>query len=173
MALIHILYTCNCSLNVICYVMLLINLVLDWFIVCSFAAVHLPSLHHRWSVLNSSVAQVDSLIGLTKALSMGVTTVVVEDTRVAGHFQGSSINVVTPDTFILYMSPWSISRDHISESKPFPSSMHWYVVSGRQYLIQMKIFSGRPDAHEIYITEVFHCFLYPLCINRENLHAHV
>lgn len=116
---------------------------------------HLPSSHHRWSVLNSSVAQVDSLIGLTKALSLGVTTVVVEDTRVAGHIQGSSINVVTPDTFILYISPWSMSGDPITESKPFPSSMHWYVVSGHQYLIQMKIFSGRPVAHEIYITEVF------------------
>lgn len=126
-----------------------------------FAAVHLPSPHHRWSVLNTSVAQVDSLIGLTKALSLGVTTVVVEDTRVAGHIQGSSINVVTPDTIILYISPWSMSGDLITESKPFPSSMHWYVVSGRQYLIQMKIFSGRPDAHEIYITEVFLFFFIP------------
>ncbi|EOA18977.1 hypothetical protein CARUB_v10007615mg [Capsella rubella] len=116
-------------------------------------AVHLPSSHHRWSALNSSVAQVDSLRGLTKALSLGVTTVVVEDTRVAGHIQGSSINVVTPDTLILYISLWSMSDDLITESKPFPSSMHWYVVSGRQYLIQMKIFSGRPDSHEIYITE--------------------
>ncbi|KAL1216051.1 Nuclear pore complex protein [Cardamine amara subsp. amara] len=123
-------------------------------------AVHLPSSHHKWSVLNSSVAQVDSLIGLTKAVSLGVTTVVVEDTRVAGHIQGSSINVVTPDTFILYMSPWSISGDLITESKPFPSSMHWYVVSGRQYLIQMKIFSGRPGAHEIYITETDDIKLY-------------
>ncbi|KAG7544003.1 Bacterial Ig-like group 2 [Arabidopsis thaliana x Arabidopsis arenosa] len=123
-------------------------------------AVHLPSPHHRWSVLNTSVAQVDSLIGLTKALSLGVTTVVVEDTRVAGHIQGSSINVVTPDTIILYISPWSMSGDLITESKPFPSSMHWYVVSGRQYLIQMKIFSGRPDAHEIYITETDDIKLY-------------
>ncbi|CAD5333574.1 unnamed protein product [Arabidopsis thaliana] len=123
-------------------------------------AVDLPSPHHRWSVLNSSVAQVDSLIGLTKALSLGVTTVVVEDTRVAGHIQGSSINVVTPDTLILYISPWSMSGDLITESKPFPSSMHWYVVSGRQYLIQMKIFSGRPDAHEICITETDDIKLY-------------
>ncbi|XP_020868269.1 nuclear pore complex protein GP210 [Arabidopsis lyrata subsp. lyrata] len=123
-------------------------------------AVHLPSPHHRWSVLNTSVAQVDSLIGLTKGLSLGLTTVVVEDTRVAGHIQGSSINVVTPDTLILYISPWSMSGDLITESKPFPSSMHWYVVSGRQYLIQMKIFSGRPDAHEIYITETDDIKLY-------------
>lgn len=130
---------------------------------------HLPSSHHRWSALNSSVVQVDSLNGLTKALSLGVTTVVVEDTRVAGHIQGSSINVVTPDAFILYISPWSTSGDPTTESKPFPSSMHWYVVSGRQYLIQMKIFSGRPDAHEIYITEVFPFFFYLLCIGRKNI----
>ncbi|ESQ46942.1 hypothetical protein EUTSA_v10027618mg [Eutrema salsugineum] len=123
-------------------------------------AVHLPSSNHRWSALNASVVQVDSLIGLTKALSLGVTTVIVEDTRVAGHIQGSSINVVTPDTFILYISPWSMSGDPFTESKPFPSSMHWYVVSGRQYLIQTKIFSGRPDAHEIYITETDDIKLY-------------
>ncbi|CAN6929466.1 unnamed protein product [Brassica oleracea] len=123
-------------------------------------AVQLPSSHHRWSALNSSVVQVDSLIGLTKALSLGVTTVVVEDTRVAGHIQGSSINVVTPDAFILYISPWSTSGDPTTESKSFPSSMHWYVVSGRQYLMQMKIFSGRPDAHEIYITETDDIKLY-------------
>ncbi|XP_023634902.1 nuclear pore complex protein GP210 isoform X2 [Capsella rubella] len=66
-------------------------------------AVHLPSLHHRWSVLNSSVAQVGSLIDLTKALSLWKTTVILEDTRVAGHFQTPSINVVTPDTFILQL----------------------------------------------------------------------
>uniref|UniRef100_A0A1J3FQQ1 BIG2 domain-containing protein n=1 Tax=Noccaea caerulescens TaxID=107243 RepID=A0A1J3FQQ1_NOCCA len=123
-------------------------------------AVQLPSSHHRWSALNNSVIQVDSLIGLTKALSLGETTVVVEDTRVAGHIQGSSINVVIPDTFILYISPWSMSEDPITESKPYPSSMHWYVVSGRQYLIQMKIFSERPDAHEIYITEMDDIKLY-------------
>ncbi|KAL0662458.1 hypothetical protein Bca4012_099295 [Brassica carinata] len=123
-------------------------------------AVQLPSSHHRWSALNSSVVQVDSLIGLTKALSLGVTTVVVEDTRVAGHIQGSSINVVTPDAFILYISPWSTSGDPTTESKSFPSSMHWYVVSGRQYLMQMKVFSGRPDAHEIYITETDDIKLY-------------
>ncbi|CAN8257909.1 unnamed protein product [Cochlearia groenlandica] len=123
-------------------------------------AVHLPSPHHRWSTLNSSVAQVDSLLGQTNALTLGVTTVVVEDTRVAGHIQGSSINVVTPDAFVLYISPWSMSGDPNIESKPFPSSMHWYVVSGRQYLIQMKIFSGRPNANEIYITETDDIKLY-------------
>lgn len=127
-------------------------------------AVHLPSSHHRWSVLNSSVAQVDSLIGLTKALSLGVTTVVVEDTRVAGHIQGSSVNVVIPDTFILYLSPWSMAGDPDTGSIPFPSSMHWYVVSGRQYLLQMKIFSGKPDSHEIYITEVITFHYYPLYV---------
>lgn len=163
--------TCHCSSSLTRYVMLFTSLVLYWFTV--FAAVQLPSSHHRWSALNSSVVQVDSLIGLTKALSLGETTVVVEDTRVAGHIQGSSINVVIPDTFILYISPWSMSEDPVTESKPYPSSMHWYVVSGRQYLIQMKIFSERPDAHEIYITEVFPFSFTLFCTYKKTLHADV
>ncbi|KAG8634965.1 hypothetical protein MANES_17G112100v8 [Manihot esculenta] len=115
--------------------------------------VTLPSPHHRWSVLNSSVAEVDSMIGFAHALNLGVTTVFVEDTRVAGHIQMSSLNVVLPDSLRLYIMPLSISGDHVEGITSVSSVEPWYVISGRQYLVQMKVFSRGPDVHEIYITE--------------------
>ncbi|KAL7256965.1 hypothetical protein ACSBR1_010830 [Camellia fascicularis] len=115
--------------------------------------VTLPSPFHQWSVLNSSVAQVDTMMGFAHALSLGVTSVIVEDTRVAGHTQMSSLHVVVPDTLHLYMLPLSHYGDPIDETNPIPSVSRWYVVSGRNYLILMKVFSRGPGAKEIYITE--------------------
>ncbi|KAE8021482.1 hypothetical protein FH972_007367 [Carpinus fangiana] len=115
--------------------------------------VALPSPHHRWSVSNSSVGQVDSMMGLTNALGLGVTTVVVEDTRVVGHIQVSSLHVVVPDTLRLYIAPFSASGDPLEGAEVIPPVARWYVVSGRQYLIQMKVFSRGPGAQEIYITK--------------------
>lgn len=118
------------------------------------AVVALPSPYHRWSVLNSSVAQVDSQMGLVNVLSLGVTTVTVEDTRVAGHIQMSSLHVVLPDTLCLYILPLSLSDDSLKGAKSIPSGARWYAFSGQQYLIQMKVFSGGPGGQEVYITEV-------------------
>ncbi|KDP46416.1 hypothetical protein JCGZ_10256 [Jatropha curcas] len=115
--------------------------------------VTLPSPHHNWSVLNTSVAEVGSKIGFVRALYLGVTTVIVEDTRVAGHMQMSSLNVVLPDSLRLYIMPLLNSGDPVEGMKAFPSKETWHVVSGRQYLIQMKVFSRGLDVHEIYITE--------------------
>ncbi|PSS30358.1 Nuclear pore complex protein [Actinidia chinensis var. chinensis] len=115
--------------------------------------VTLPSLFHRWSVLNSSVAQVDAKMGLAYSLSLGVTSVIIEDTRVAGHTQMSSLHVVLPDTLRLYILPMSHSGDLIDEINPIPSVSRWYVVSGRDYLILLKVFSRGPGAQEIYMTE--------------------
>ncbi|XP_022740408.1 nuclear pore complex protein GP210 isoform X2 [Durio zibethinus] len=115
--------------------------------------VTLPSPHHRWSVSNRSIAQVDSMMGVTHALTLGETTVIVEDTRVDGHSQLSSLNVVLPDTLCLYISLLSTSGEPVEGMEPIPSVARWYVVSGKQYLIQLKVFSQGPYAHEIYITE--------------------
>ncbi|PIN01198.1 Nuclear pore complex, gp210 component [Handroanthus impetiginosus] len=115
--------------------------------------VSLPSQFHQWSVMNSSVAQVDQALGTVHALSLGVTTVVVEDTRVVGHMQISSFHVVLPDNLLLFMSPLSPSGDHIEGVKPIPSVSRWYVVAGRLYLIHVKVFSAGPGAPEIFITE--------------------
>ncbi|KAM0958021.1 hypothetical protein EV1_023125 [Malus domestica] len=115
--------------------------------------VTLPSPHHRWSVSNSSVARVDSMMGLANAFSLGITNTIVEDTRVAGHIQVSSLNVVLPDSLSLYIVPLSTSGDLVEGIEAIPSMTRWYGVSGRQYLIQMKVFSQGPDAQEIYLTE--------------------
>ncbi|KAL1564235.1 nuclear pore complex protein GP210-like protein [Salvia divinorum] len=115
--------------------------------------VSLPSPFHKWSVLNSSVAQVDRAVGTVHALNLGVTAVAVEDTRVVGHMQISSLHVVIPDNMLLFMSPLSSSGDRIEDIEPIPSVSRWYVVAGRLYIILVKVFSPGPKAHEIYITE--------------------
>ncbi|CAN4080170.1 unnamed protein product [Withania somnifera] len=112
----------------------------------------LPSAFHQWSVSNSSVAQVDRMVGTAKALNLGITTVIVEDTRVVGHTQVSFFHVVLPDSLSLYILPLSVSGDHIEGIEPMPSMARWYVVSGREYLIQVRIFSkgtwSRQELHD-------------------------
>ncbi|CAI9763181.1 unnamed protein product [Fraxinus pennsylvanica] len=115
--------------------------------------VSLPSPFHRWYVLNSSVAQVEREMGETHALNLGVTTVTVEDTRVVGHIQMSSLHVVIPDTLVLFILPLSLSGAAIEGIEPIPSASRWYIICGRQYLIHAKVFSPGPGAKEIYITE--------------------
>ncbi|XP_048503398.1 nuclear pore complex protein GP210 isoform X3 [Beta vulgaris subsp. vulgaris] len=115
-------------------------------------AVPLPSPFHLWFALNTSIAQVDAMTGLVHALKLGETSIRVEDTRVAGHVQMSSLNVVLPDYMSLYLLPISGSGDATEGLKPV-SNARWYVVSGRQYLIELKVFSRGPDAQVIYITK--------------------
>ncbi|XP_077228958.1 embryo defective 3012 isoform X2 [Tasmannia lanceolata] len=114
--------------------------------------IDLPSPYHRWYVLNSSVARVDSMMGLAHALNFGITNVIVEDARVAGHLQMSSMHVVLPDKLHLYLVPVTISCDPVEGTKSTPSTVLWYVVAGRQYVVYMKVFSRGPGAQEIYIT---------------------
>ncbi|XP_045812556.1 nuclear pore complex protein GP210 isoform X2 [Trifolium pratense] len=115
--------------------------------------VTLPSPHHQWSASNDSVAQVDSKTGLAYAWNLGMTAITVEDTRVAAHVQVSSLNVVLPAYLGLYITPLSSSGDPVEGIKSIPLMARWYVVSGRQYLIQIKVFAHAHDEQEIYITE--------------------
>ncbi|GMH15008.1 hypothetical protein Nepgr_016849 [Nepenthes gracilis] len=115
--------------------------------------VTLPSPFYRWSASNPSVVRVDAMAGVAHALSLGETSVIVEDTRVAGHEQTSSFHVVLPDFLCLYILPLSILGEPVEDVKALSSAARWYVISGRQYLIQTKVFSQGPVAHEIYITE--------------------
>ncbi|XP_061357530.1 nuclear pore complex protein GP210 isoform X2 [Gastrolobium bilobum] len=115
--------------------------------------VTLPSPHHHWSVSNASVGQVDSKTGLANAWNLGMTAIIVEDTRVAGHVQVSSLNVVLPASLCLYIAPLSNSGDPVEATKSIPLMARWYVVSGHQYLIQIKVFAHDHDTQEIYITE--------------------
>ena len=117
-------------------------------------AIPLPSPYHRWSVSNTSVAQVDSTFGLVHALNLGITNVIVEDTRVAGHTQISSMHVVLPKKLSLYIIPVTISYEPLEGARASTSTVVWHVVRGRQYAIYLKVFSDGPDMHEIYFTEV-------------------
>ncbi|CAA0831085.1 Nuclear pore complex protein GP210 [Striga hermonthica] len=98
------------------------------------------------------VAQMESALGTVHAVNLGVTAVVVEDTRVVGHMQISSLHVVVPNNLLLYMSPLFLSGGQIDVVEPIPSVSRWYVVSGRLYLIRVKVFSPVPRAHD-FITE--------------------
>ena len=53
----------------------------------------------------------------------------------------------------LYITPLSSSGDPLEEIESIPLMARWYVVSGRQYLIQIKVFAHAHGTHEIYITE--------------------
>lgn len=109
-------------------------------------------------------------MGITNALQLGETSVVVEDTRVAGHIQVSSLKVVVPDFLSLYMVPLFVNG-HVGDAiEAIPSTTRWHVVVGHQYLVQIKLFTQGPEAHEIYITEVFlrcydsNVFFFSFCI---------
>ncbi|KAL5991266.1 hypothetical protein ACLOJK_012173 [Asimina triloba] len=93
----------------------------------------LPSAYHQWSVSNSTVAKVDSMMGLAHALKLGFTNIIVEDVRLVGHLQFSSMYVVLPRELQLYIVPVTISYDVVEGSKPTTSR--------------------GPDSQEIYVTE--------------------
>ena len=112
------------------------------------------------------------MMGVSHALRLGVTNVIVEDTRVAGHIQVSSLNVVLPDFLSLHLLPLSISGDPMDGIEAVSSMARWHVVLGRQYLIQIKIFSQGLDAHEIYITEVC-CVCVSILKHNVNLSFHL
>ncbi|XP_062193278.1 nuclear pore complex protein GP210 [Phragmites australis] len=115
--------------------------------------VNLPSQYHRWHATNSSVAQVDSSLGILHALSLGFTEVVVEDTRVSGHEQVSSVHVVIPRSLFLYLIPTMDDSAHLYGTTHIPSSNVWYVFPGQKYMVLAKAFAEGFDAREISITK--------------------
>lgn len=106
------------------------------------------------------------MMGVVHSLSLGITAVIVEDTRVAGHYQMSSLHVVLPDTLRLYLCSLSQSGEPMDDINPIPSVSRWYVVSSRSYLIFTKVFSRGPDAQEIYLTEVNLCMFFALTFSK-------
>ncbi|XP_039138500.1 nuclear pore complex protein GP210 isoform X1 [Dioscorea cayenensis subsp. rotundata] len=111
-----------------------------------------PSKYHRWSVVNSSVAQVDREMAIASALNLGNTNVVVEDTRLSGHVQTSSLHVVIPDKMSLYLLPIT-NVSNLAGKIELTSSIVWYVFPGQEYIIHVKVVSQGPDAEELFITE--------------------
>lgn len=100
------------------------------------------------------MAQVDRSLGTLRALSLGFTEVVVEDTRVSGHEQVSSVHVVIPRTLFLYLIPIMDDSSHLHGTTHIPSSKVWYVFPGQKYKVLAKAFAEGFDAREISITEV-------------------
>ncbi|KAI3994233.1 hypothetical protein MKX01_012490 [Papaver californicum] len=115
--------------------------------------IELPSANHWWSVVNALVARVDDIMGVAHAINLGTTSITVEDTKVVGHVQISSLHVVIHDNLWLYKLPVTSFGDPIEGMEAVPSTLCWYVVVGRQYAIHMKVFSHRSGGQEIYITE--------------------
>ncbi|KAJ7521110.1 hypothetical protein O6H91_19G038600 [Diphasiastrum complanatum] len=119
--------------------------------------VQLPSPHYEWLVTNSSVATVDNT-GLLHGKDLGVTMVVVQDNRVPGHQQTSTVHVVTPSVIRLYLYPLSVKgvgpRVPISAG-PFISSADilWHLVVGRDYVVQVLVFSEKSTIRPLYLTQ--------------------
>lgn len=116
--------------------------------------IDLPSRHHRWYVTNSSVAWIDGVMGTTHALNLGFTDIIVEDIRVSGHIQTSSMHVVIPHKLSLYLVPVTNASIPLQGITPIPASNIWYVFPGQEYAISVKAFADESDANEIHITEV-------------------
>ena len=93
-------------------------------------------------------------MGVVHALSLGFTNVVVEDTRVSGHQQVSSVHVVIPRTLFLYLVPVMDDSDYLHGITTIPSSEVWYVFPGKIYMVLAKAFADGFDTREIFITEV-------------------
>ena len=127
-----------------------------------FVVIDLPSKYHRWSVVNSSVAQVDSEMGIASALNLGNTNVVVEDTRLSGHVQTSSLHVVIPDKMSLYLLPIT-NVSNLAGKIGLTSSIVLYVFPGQEYIIHVKVVSQGPDAKELFITEVYSLIDFCVC----------
>ncbi|KAG0478243.1 hypothetical protein HPP92_012962 [Vanilla planifolia] len=115
--------------------------------------IELPSPHHQWSVHNSSVARVDSMMGIVRALQLGMTNVIVEDIRVYGHLQTSALHVVLPEKLSLFLVPVTSSFDLVEGVDLIHSANVWYVFLGQTYIINMKVFSEGPDVNEILVTK--------------------
>ncbi|XP_074274983.1 nuclear pore complex protein GP210 isoform X2 [Silene latifolia] len=91
-------------------------------------------------------------MGIVHAMNLGETSIVVEDIRVAGHVQISSLNVVVPDHIYLFLSPISINGGPLEGVEPVVSNGRWFVVIGRHYLVEVKVFSRGPTARVIHTT---------------------
>ncbi|KAK1318726.1 hypothetical protein QJS10_CPB04g01397 [Acorus calamus] len=90
------------------------------------------------------------MMGSAYARSLGDASVIVEDTRVAGHMQLSSMHVVLPDRLCLFIVPVTDAHEPLEGAKSIPSTIAWYVIAGQQYVIHTEIFSHE---NKILITE--------------------
>jgi nuclear pore complex protein Nup210 len=123
----------------------------------SFAVIPLPSPNHRWSLDNSKVADIDTVSGFITARTYGSTVVTVEDLRLTGHQQTSTIHVVRPISLVLSLSPLlGKGTGAVSSGKPpvVMSDSSWQVVAGRKYVVQAFSFSKESGNQPLLLTKV-------------------
>ncbi|KAG0553510.1 hypothetical protein KC19_12G017200 [Ceratodon purpureus] len=118
--------------------------------------VPLPSPHHRWSLDKSTVADVDAESGLMTARAYGSTVVTVEDLRLTGHQQTSTIHVVRPTSLVLALSPLlgkGVGAVASGKSLMIMSDSSWQVVAGRKYVVQVFAFSTESGNKPLLLTK--------------------
>lgn len=120
--------------------------------------IRLPSPYHHWSVSNASVAEVDPSMGKVFSRNIGNTIVVVEDIRVKGHQQISSLFVTIPFTLQLHLAPLHFkgASQHAilkRETTLVSSDVPWYLVVGWDYVIQVLAFSLESGRKPLYLTK--------------------
>lgn len=116
----------------------------------------LPSPNHRWSLDNSKVADIDTVSGFITARTYGSTVVTVEDLRLTGHQQTSTIHVVRPISLVLSLSPLlGKGTGAVSSGKPpvVMSDSSWQVVAGRKYVVQAFSFSKESGNQPLLLTK--------------------
>ncbi|CAM6103477.1 unnamed protein product [Calypogeia fissa] len=119
--------------------------------------VPLPSPHHRWFSANTSVAEIDSSMGIVVGRTHGATSVVVKDTRLDGHQQTSMLHVVTPVTLRLYLTPLTVKGENQSyvtkEAQVMSSDVPWQLVVARKYIVQVFTFSKESGTRPLQLTK--------------------
>lgn len=121
----------------------------------------MPSKHHRWSLDNFTVADIDPLSGLITAHTYGSTIVTVVDLRLTGHEQTSTIHVVNPLSLALYLSPLPVKGTGalVSRHRPLVTSdSPWQVVTGHKYVVQALSFSRESGTQPLLLTKVWCSF---------------
>lgn len=92
-------------------------------------------------------------MGSVHASDFGVTSVIVEDMRVAGNLQISTIHVVSPEELCLHLVLVDSLYNPIDGSVNSITTPLWYVVTGRFYIIHVKALLREP-MQEIHLTKV-------------------
>ena len=109
--------------------------------------------------MDSAIAEVDQYMGKVSTQTVGNTEIVVEDVRLAGHKQFSSLHVVTPSSLQLYLAPLGFhnasQQTAMKKEAPLCSSdLPWYLIVGWDYVIQVMAFSDESSTTPLHITQV-------------------
>lgn len=124
-----------------------------------FAVIKLPSPYHRCFIMDSAVAEIDQSMGSLSTKSLGSTNVIVQDLRVSGQQQLSSLHVVVPSSLNLYLTPVfskGASQHTIirREARLKSSDTPWCLVVGWDYVVEVMAFSAQSGSSSLFLTKV-------------------